>query len=104
MRTSRLFIGAVTLLLASCGQSEEWQGWVYPNRDNLDDPVRIGPFATFEACQQTAINVSREMYEVESAPASRDSDHQPITPDYECGFRCEAPDKSGMTVCKETRK
>ena len=103
-RTRLLMAAGAMVLLTSCAREGKWQGWVYPDSANLAQSIQIGPFATFEACQQTAINVGRLISAQESELASLDPEHEEQTPDYECGYRCDAPDSSGMTVCKETRK
>ncbi len=102
--TKLLMAAGAMLLLASCAKDEDWQGWVYPDSANLQQSIRVGPFATFEACQQTAINVGRLIYAHESDLTALDPEREERTPDYECGYRCDAPNAYGSTVCEETRK
>lgn len=80
------------LLLAGCdARPKVWTGFVYPDRGSLSTFAEIGPFKTFEACQESAISTLRAFN------AASDGD-------YECGYRCGANEAYGVKVCKETRK
>jgi len=77
-------------LLAGCS-SDKWEAFIYPNSSDLTQFTSIGPFQTFEACQQSAINVLKAF--------------KPGDSDYECGKNCEISSQyGGMNVCEETMK
>jgi hypothetical protein len=80
----------LALLVGACQAKAEWTAWVYPNGGNLLTSVALGPFLTFEDCQQSARNAIRMLPD-------------PASADYECGFRCK-PDGAFGNVCDETRK
>jgi len=88
-RWAALTIALVTV--SACSPSADWRAWVYPDRNNLAVSQTIGPFQTFEACQQSAINATRLIPDPDNA-------------DYECGFKCEPHPTLGGNVCEETRK
>lgn len=77
----------------------EWQGWVYPDENNLTDDIPIGRFATLQDCRATATQLVRRLGE------RRDENGDEITGDYECGFQCK-PDNGigGLNVCERTEK
>lgn len=77
------------ILLASCGL-EEWTGIVYPDRSNLFEEVRIGVFATLEACRDAAL-------------ATIDDRAWSASADYECGLNCRPFNEgSDLLICDET--
>ena len=45
----------LSLMLASCGEPDNWQGWVYPDRSNLLVDIPIGKFDTLEECRDAAL-------------------------------------------------
>lgn len=71
--------------------SEEWKGWVYPNREDLTKSTEIGPFDTFEKCQQAAVDAVNALSDPKRA-------------DYECGLNCRFEANWKTNICKETRK
>jgi hypothetical protein len=81
------------LLVAGCDKRpDQWDAFVYPDRENMERVETYRGFKTFELCQEAAIGRLRIL---------RDPDGG----DYECGYKC-APDESmgGLNVCKETKK
>lgn len=86
---------AVGLALAASGcddRPDQWDAFVYPDRDDTWVKEEITGFKTFELCQQAAINRLSQLPD-------------PDQGDYECGYRCaHDPNFGGMKLCKETRK
>jgi hypothetical protein len=81
------------LVLGACdSRPDQWDAFVYPNRNNLSIFDRISGFKTFELCQQAAIDRMRVIQEASGG-------------DYECGYKCGmSPEFGGLNVCEETRK
>ena len=86
---------AVGLALAASGcdaRPDQWDAFVYPDRNDTWVKEEIPGFKTFELCQQAAINRLSQLPD-------------PDQGDYECGYRCAPdPEFGGMKLCKETRK
>ena len=74
--------------VASCSQ-DKWEGYVYPDKNNLTRHIYVGEFKSLEACRDTA-TARLELL----GALSRG--------DYECGKNCRT--ESGLTVrvCEET--
>ena len=70
-------------------QSEEWTGYVYPDKTNLSRYVKSGTFDSLENCRWSSIQVLK-------------AGNNQLSGDYECGLNCEI--KSGLNVCKETTR
>lgn len=84
-RTVFFFVAFVPLL---SGCSDRWDGFVYPNKNNLSEHVNIGEFNTLQACRDAALSALASM---------RGSG------DYECGLDCDDGRKmGGIKVCKKT--
>jgi len=81
------------MTVAGCDQRpDQWDAFVYPNRNDLTVHEEIAGFKTFELCQSAAINRLRTLPDPDGG-------------DYECGYKCEPrADLDGINVCKETRK
>jgi hypothetical protein len=82
---------AVTLLLAGCFK-EEWEGFVYPNKNNLSEHINIGIYKSLEECRASALNTLQRVSSISAG-------------DYECGLNCEF--RSGMgslKVCEKTER
>ena len=80
-----------TLLLSSCF-SEKWEGFVYPNKNDLTVHQNIGVYNSLESCRVAALNMLSQISSVQQG-------------DYECGLNCEI--KSGMggiKVCDKTER
>jgi len=71
-------------ILSGCF-SEEWSGYVYPDRSNLSNHKYIGTFESLELCRAEAI-ASLEQY-----GGTRNGD-------YECGLNCKD------SVCEKTEQ
>ena len=82
------YIAALSFLLAGCG-GDIWDGYVYPNKNDLSSHVAIGQFHTLEACRASAVGT-----------LSLATHGNPSRGDYECGLNCKP--KDGFNVCEET--
>ena len=83
--------GVVFLIGAGCSKDgERWEGWVYPDRTDLADYVRLGEFKSLQDCRSAART------KLHMLRATDDGD-------YECGLNCDDGSKyGGVKVCKET--
>lgn len=80
------------LALAACDdRPKEWTAWVYRDRTDLTQSVKLVGFNSFEHCQEAAITTLR-------------SYDDPDAGDYECGYMCRYDPGLQTNVCKETRK
>ena len=81
----------VALAVLGC-LKEEWEGFVYPNKNNLSEHINIGSYGTLEECRASAINA---LNKVSSASSG----------DYECGLNCESRSGiGGIKVCEKTER
>ncbi len=88
MRKACFGIVCSALLLGGC--SESWEGFVYPEKSNLDKYMSIGSYKSLGECRASAIAALQQMSSLERG-------------DYECGLNCKADkDLGGIKVCKET--
>lgn len=78
------------------GEAKDWQGWVYPDRNNLPDDIPIGSFNSLANCGTAARNVLVRLN-------ARDEYGEPVQGDYECGYKCE-PASGGLNVCEKTER
>lgn len=74
--------------LALCGCSEAWEGYVYPNKNNLSSHDFIGTFTSLEQCRAASIG------RLEATNAINRGT-------YECGLDCRGVDPR---VCKRTER
>lgn len=80
------------LALALLGCSERWEGFVYPNKNDLTKHIGIGTYDSLEDCRASAINTLSTLSSNERG-------------DYECGLNCRSEGAlPGMKVCKDTSK
>lgn len=71
---------------------EEWEGFVYPNRNNLGEHVYIGTYKTLEECRASAIDALTRISSVSAG-------------DYECGLNCKTKNGMGsIKVCEKTER
>lgn len=82
---------ALSLAISGCF-NEEWEGFVYPNKNNLSEHIDIGSYKTLEECRVSAINALNRTSSVADG-------------DYECGLSCESRNgMSGYKVCEKTER
>lgn len=81
------------LLLTGC--SQEWKGFVYPNKNDLTKHIELGTFDSLEKCRNSAINLMSKL---------GDRSKQ----DYECGLNCRPMKNldgtSDMNICEKTER
>ena len=81
-------VSLIAIILTGCGK--DWEGFVYPNKNDLTSHVGIGHYKTLEECRAAAIAALQQISSVERG-------------DYECGLNCkESKDLYGIKVCEET--
>lgn len=87
---SILFCFIVMLLfgISGCSSSDNWRGYIYPDKDHLTEDVFIGEFDSLESCRARALSELEKINALDSG-------------DYECGLNCRKDDY-GLEVCKET--
>ena len=90
MSKRRLASAACCLFLAACGN--RWEGFVYPNKNDLANHIGIGSYPSLEACRASAISALAKVSSLARG-------------DYECGLNCK-PDggSAGLRVCEDTLK
>lgn len=91
MKIKVIYVLIISFLLASCGK-EEWEGFVYPNKNDLTVHRNTGVYESLESCRSAARNMLSEISSIERG-------------DYECGLNCEY--RSGMgsiKVCEKTER
>lgn len=77
----------LTCLVSGC--QERWDGWAYPDRNNLGDAYPLGQFSTLPDCRQAA----RAFL----------AGARTLTGDYECGRNCKlSSDPAAPAVCEVT--
>lgn len=83
------FLILLVLVLSSCFK-EEWEGFVYPNKDDLTVHRNIGVYESLEGCRAAALNTLSQISSIEKG-------------DYECGLNCESRSgMGGIKVCEKT--
>lgn len=94
----QLFLILVVAFVAGCDKPQ-WQGWVYPDRNDLTDDIPIGAFSTLGQCGASAKAIIIRLEE------RRDEDGELIQGDYECGYKCK-PDAGigGLNLCEKTER
>lgn len=88
MRPLVLLVFAATVLFG-CG-ADVWEGFVYPNKNDLTRHRALGAFASLEECRAAARRYLADLGALERG-------------DYECGRNCKASSSlPGIKVCDET--
>ena len=78
------------LFFAAYNTDNNWDGFVYPNKNDLFNDIHIGTFKSLEICRQIATDLI-------------DSNLQRFpNPDYECGKNCKGD--SRPFVCEVTAR
>lgn len=87
-------IFALTLSLSACSaQSEQWEGWVYPDKDNLAQSVDIGTYKSLTECRVSALELLTKLSSIDAG-------------DYECGLNCKPLFENvedSVHVCEQTQ-
>ncbi len=78
----------VALTVTGCSQ-DRWEGYVYPNQQDLTRHLYVGEFESLEACRDAATAKLDEL-----GALSRG--------DYECGKNCRTEPGLTVRICEET--
>ncbi len=70
---SKLIAFLALFLLSGC--SERWEGFVYPNRENLSNFIVTGRFDTLDDCRASSMDILKKL-KIRNG-------------DYECGKNCQ---------------
>jgi hypothetical protein len=83
----------ISFLLAGC--SQEWRGFVYPNKHDLSKHIEIGKYESLKRCREASL------HKLSSIGKSLDGD-------YECGLNCRPlknfDGSSDMSICEKTER
>lgn len=88
MQTFAALLMLTALSTSACGR-DSWEGFVYPDRENLRQARFLGAFDALEACRDAAL-------------AELDKLRARDRGDYECGLNCRVDPRTSVRVCKET--
>ena len=90
MRNTKIALLVSSIILLSSCSKDEWEGFVYPNKNNLTIYTNIGVYDSLENCRAEALNTLSQVSSIQKG-------------DYECGLNCEARDElGGIKVCEKT--
>ena len=85
-----LIISSV-LILSSCF-SEQWEGFVYPDKNNLTVHQGVGVYESLEACRAASLELLSRISSIEKG-------------DYECGLNCKSENGfSVVKICEKTER
>ena len=80
----------MTLLLYGCF-GEKWNGFVYPDKNDLTVYKNIGTFSSLEACR------SADLSKLSALGATKKGD-------YECGLNCKSESIGSVKLCEQTKR
>ena len=87
-RVKQIMMTLAVVAIAGC--SDSWEGFVYPNRNDLTRHRNLGKFESLETCRASAFGFLAEIKALDSG-------------DYECGKNCDnGSNFSGIKLCEET--
>ncbi len=93
MLIRHLYFLFLPFLLAGC--SQEWKGFVYPNKNDLSKHIEIGRYDSLEKCRDASL------HKLSSIGKRLDGD-------YECGLNCRPlknfDGSSDMSICEKTER
>ncbi|WP_432742028.1 hypothetical protein ABXJ76_16365 [Methylobacter sp. G7] len=86
-----IIIYLIVAYLASWWPFKEqiWQGYVYPNSNNLLIDKYVGAYKTLEECRAASVAMLDNLNSREKG-------------DYECGLNCKP--KDGLNICDKTER
>jgi hypothetical protein len=83
----------ISFLFAGC--SQEWRGFVYPNKNDLSKHIEIGKYESLEKCRDASLHKLSSM-------------GKRLDGDYECGLNCRPlknfDGSSDMSICEKTER
>ena len=83
-----LFILFSILTLTSC-MEQKWEGFVYPNQNDLTNHIEIEVFTSLEECRDNALAKLEELSSIHKG-------------DYECALNCK--EGSLPKICEKTEQ
>ena len=90
MRNTKIALLISSIILLSSCSKDEWEGFVYPDKNNLTIHKNIGVFDSLENCRAEALNTLSQISSIQRG-------------DYECGLNCQARNEhGGIKVCEKT--
>jgi len=82
---------SLCIVLCACS-NDQWEGFVYPNKNNLRVHRNIGVYESLESCRAAAWDMLSRISSIENG-------------DYECGLNCEyRSDMGDIKVCEKTER
>lgn len=88
-------LALLVLALLITGCTQEWRGFVYPNKNDLSKHIELGKFDSLERCRNAAIDKLWGLGDRSNG-------------DYECGLNCRPlknPDGSiDINICEKTER
>jgi len=81
-----------TSLSVSAGwffSDDKWEGFVYPNGNDLTIHRNIGVYDSLELCRTAALNLLEDISSIRAG-------------DYECGLNCKVNTEYDLKVCEKT--
>jgi len=73
------------------GCEEEWEGFVYPDKNNLTNHKNIGVYETLKECRSAAWDMLSRLNAINEG-------------DYECGLNCEKKNGMSIKICEKTER
>jgi hypothetical protein len=61
MNTRYLYLGLALVAVIYFANSQKWEGYVYPDKNNLSKVIELGEFKTEDECNAAAINTLRRI-------------------------------------------
>ena len=91
MRWARLVLALLVVGGFSYACSEEWEGFVYPNKNDLTTHRNIGVFNSLEECRAAATATLQGLNALGRG-------------DYECGLNCRYEEGFTVKICEATER
>lgn len=92
MNPRSIAVAVIAALTMSGCFKEEWEGFVYPNKNNLAEHINVGKYRSLEECRASAVSVLNKISSITAG-------------DYECGLNCDSKSSmSGIKVCVKTER
>lgn len=106
MARNLITLALVFLLFSGCNRlpAQRWEGFVYPNKDDLTVHIGIGGYESLEACRQSAIDALVVVRQIQTSGRISFNEAFGMLPetDYECGLNCDSVSGFSGRVCEET--
>jgi len=84
----------LAFILLATGCTQEWRGFVYPNKNDLGRHIELGKFDSLEKCRNAAVGKLVKLGDRSKG-------------DYECGLNCRPVrnyDGSTDNICEKTER